>query len=103
MRLTRELCEAVVAGYLLGAGEKPKLNGNGFVERSKHQRRRGRPPKGDYGQQRTNAFAGIGSVGGKDENIRPPMKKWQTDYDMKPAKKRKYTKRSDYWKNPVKS
>lgn len=62
MKLTREIVEAIIAGYLF-KNERPV---NGWVERSKHQRRRGRPP------------------------LLTAEKK---------AKKRKYTKRSKYWKS----
>lgn len=48
MRLTKEILEAAVMGYLMGTGQKPETNG--YVERSKHQRRRGRPPKKRLGR-----------------------------------------------------
>lgn len=45
MKLNKEVLEAAVWGYMIGTGQDPHAkNGNGFVERSKHQRRRGRPP-----------------------------------------------------------
>ena len=89
MRLTKEILEAAVMGYLLAAGEKPQLNGhkNGFVERSKHQRRRGRPPKSIY----------------KAISASKPGVLMKVSADALKTKKRKYTKRSAYWKNPVKA
>lgn len=76
MKLTKEVLEAGIMGYLLGTGQTPPAkNGNGFVERSKHQRRRGRPPKNGYKAILTEKAPVL------------------------TAKKRKYTKKSSYWKD----
>lgn len=76
MRLTNEVCEAVIAGYLIGQNI-PKMNGNGHIERSVHQRRRGRPRKSTY----------------------KAISELETAPVTRTIKKRKYTKKSDFWKS----